>query len=97
MIENDPIAPLFRFVELDWDAARGVLREVKLSKLCDFNLRNLVYNILGKHTFEVRILPVWLEAEKTIEVALLFTSILNWAKGCGGNSIQIPDDFRDVV
>jgi len=63
----------------------------------NFNLRNLVYNILGKHTFEVRILPVWLEAEKTIEVALLFTSILNWAKGCGGNSIQIPDDFRDVV
>jgi hypothetical protein len=64
------------FVALPWSEARARLSEVGLTKYCDFNLRNLVHDITGKHTFEVRVLPGMIETETILEHAALFEGIL---------------------
>ncbi len=67
------------FVHLSWDEVVAGLAPLKLSKYCDFNLLNLLQGQVDKNTFEVRILPVWLEAESIVRVAGLFAAILYWA------------------
>lgn len=52
------------FNKLSWSQARERLAEQKISKYCDFNIRNLVYPHPDKHTFEVRILPSSLDIEQ---------------------------------
>jgi hypothetical protein len=81
------------FTELDWEAARKKLSAVKLIKYCDFNLFNMVQSLSGKHTFEVRIFPVWMESEKIIEAASFFSAILDWAKDNGGKLKPVPEEF----
>jgi hypothetical protein len=85
------------FIRLEWESAREVLSQIKLSKYCDFNLRNMIHLDPDKHTFEVRILPVWMEAEKIVVAAILYASILRWAVAGGGELKPIPDDFVKIV
>ena len=79
------------FAALDWDRAKDLLRQVKLTKFCDFNLRNLVYRTEGKHTFEVRIFPVSLEAGTVVDAAARFSAILRWAADHGGKLKPVPE------
>lgn len=78
------------FVELDWEAARERLSEAGLTKYCDFNLVNLVRGDPAKHTFEVRILPVWMDPRKIFESARRFARILDWAKTGNGKLKPVP-------
>jgi hypothetical protein len=80
------------FAALDWPEARKALRELGLSKFCDFNLLNIAEAVRNKHTFEVRILPVSLDAGEIVMQAELFAAILHWASahdgGDAGDDIQ---------
>lgn len=67
------------FPGLDWDRARERLAALKLSKYCDFNLKNIAHRVRSKHTFEVRILPGHIEAEPILAAACLFEAILRRA------------------
>lgn len=78
--------PLFELVrrrdfleETDWTVAREQLAQLKLSKYRDFNLKNIAHGFRDRHTFEVRILPGYLEVEPIIEAAALFEAILRQA------------------
>lgn len=67
------------FVKLPWNEVLVRLAELKLSKYCDFNLVNLIHAPPDKHTFEVRIFPVWSDADSILQAAGLFSAILHWA------------------
>jgi hypothetical protein len=81
------------FAHLEWEDAREQLAQLQLTKYCDFNLRNLVHSVRDKHTFEVRILPVWLHGQKIVEAASLFAAILQWACEGGRQRKAVPADF----
>jgi hypothetical protein len=81
------------FIHLAWADAQEQLAQLQLTKYCDFNLRNLVHSVPNKHTFEVRILPVWLHGEKIVEAASLFAAILQWACEEGRQRKPVPADF----
>ena len=81
------------FVRLDWEDARAELAQLQLTKYCDFNLRNLVHPVPNKHTFEVRVLPVWLHGQPIVEAAALFAAILRWACDTGSKRKPVPVDF----
>lgn len=68
------------FQAMEWPAARTALAGQGLSKYCDFNLHNIAMENHAKHTLEVRILPVWLEAAPIVEAAALFEGLLNWCR-----------------
>lgn len=72
------------FLKLDWPLARKALGELELSKYCDFNLLNIAKAATHKHTFEVRILPVCLDAAVIVAQAELFASILAFAATSDG-------------
>lgn len=64
------------FAGLEWEAARERLAALQLSKYCDFNLKNIAFGFPEKHTFEVRILPGYIETAPILEAADLFEGIL---------------------
>lgn len=64
---------------LPWEAARAALRELPLTKYCDWNLRNLVDEPAAKHTVEFRTLPVLLDLEALLHAAALFEAVLRRA------------------
>lgn len=64
------------FTALAWSEARDRLAAIGLSKYCDFNLKNVVHDIPGKHTFEVRVLPGMIATEPVLASAALFEGIL---------------------
>ena len=64
------------FTALPWSLARERLKTARLTKYCDFNLRNLVLEPPGKVTFEVRILPGMKDTEPVLAAAALFEAIL---------------------
>ncbi|MGK7909531.1 MAG: amidoligase family protein [Synechococcus sp.] len=64
------------WLDLDWPTARDRLRATGLTKYCDFNLSNIALALPDKHTFEVRILPVWMEAEPILQAIGLLSFIL---------------------
>lgn len=68
-----------QFLCLSWEEAKACLAEIELTKYCDFNIKNIIDQNSDKLTFEVRILPVSLQAQAIIEAAGLFEAILNWA------------------
>ena len=82
------------FVDLGWEETREQLSQIKLTKYCDFNLINLVRRAPDKYTFEVRILPVWMDGRKIFEAAKFFAGILNWAKDCHGQLKTVPTDLE---
>lgn len=85
------------FTELSWEQAKTRLSHVKLTKFCDFNIKNWIEEKVGKQTFEVRILPVWLEAKTIVEAAALFEAMLNWAIECGPVRAEIPAQLSGML
>lgn len=88
------------FASLNWEEAKTFLQQLKLTKYCDFNLRNIAFDVPGKHTFEVRILPVSRDAGEILGMAVVFHSILEWAKGEQGTLRDVPSDpvpFLDSI
>ncbi|MDF1859189.1 MAG: hypothetical protein P1U87_03175 [Verrucomicrobiales bacterium] len=81
------------FPKLEWCEITEVLLQLKLTKFCDFKIVNLIRSNPYKHTFEARILPVWLEAERIVDAAALLASILDWAKSGDGKLKEVPDDL----
>jgi hypothetical protein len=73
------------FINLPWQEARTRLAQLEITKYCDFNLKNLIHSTPAKHTFEVRIFPVWLHGQPIVEAAGLFEAILRWAIDSGRN------------
>jgi hypothetical protein len=67
------------FAQLPWSEASARLQRLGLSKYCDFNLRNVVHDIPGKPTFEVRVLPGLLAAEPVLDAAALFGGLIDAA------------------
>ena len=85
------------FAGLDWETARAELGKLALTKYCDFNLRNLVHPVAHKHTFEVRILPVWLEGRPLFDAAVLFATILQWAREGDSRLQVVPEDLEGFL
>ena len=83
--------------ETSWEQARTQLLPLKLSKYCDFNIRNFIYAVPNKKTFEVRIFPVWLDAQTVIEAAGLFESILNFAVNSGNKLKPVPSTLEQLL
>lgn len=84
-------------MEHSWDSARKHLLPLKLNKYCDFNIRNFIIGLPDKQTFEVRILPVWLETQTIIEAAALFEAILNWSVNAGNELKPVPADLGALL
>ena len=66
------------FRQLTWEEAKVRLKKLQLTKYCDFNLKNLIHHIPDKHTFEMRIFPVWMHSEPILESAILMEAVLNY-------------------
>ncbi len=64
------------FAAFDWPRARAALRELELTKYCDFNIINIVRDNPSKPTFEVRVLPSVLWPRPILEAAALFEALL---------------------
>jgi hypothetical protein len=71
---QDPAWP-----SLPWEQARERLKTIPLTKYCDFNLKNIVYAPRHKHTFEIRILPVYLDLPPLLTVIDLMADLVNRA------------------
>lgn len=67
------------FHALSWPEAQEQLKALKLTKYCDVNLVNCIYDVADKNTIEVRILPVWLETAPVMAVASLFVALFELA------------------
>jgi Putative amidoligase enzyme len=67
------------FRELSWSEAQAQLKQVKLTKYCDFNLINCINGQPDQNTIEVRILPVWLDSGPILEATALFVAVLQRA------------------
>ncbi len=66
------------FAQLTWPQAQTRLTKLskkELTKYCDFNIRNLIQHVPGKHTFEVRILPTTLDAQNIQSAIDLFQTL----------------------
>jgi len=63
------------FAAMPWEQARSAMRVPGLTKYCDLNLANLVFEPPGKHTVELRIFPVWDRPEPVIAAVDLFEAI----------------------
>ncbi|MCK5871454.1 MAG: amidoligase family protein [Methylococcales bacterium] len=75
------------FSDCSWEEGMHSLAKFELTKYCNFNFKNMIHLIADKQTFEVRILPVWLEGQRIIEAAGLFEGILNWAINTPRNAV----------
>jgi hypothetical protein len=67
------------FADLPWAEAKARLVECGLSKFCDFNLKNIVHDVPGKPTFEVRVLPGLIHADAILDGAKAFEDVLRRA------------------
>lgn len=87
--------PTFAFQT--WEEARARLLGNGLTKYCDFNILNMIQPPPGKHTFEVRILPVSLEVAPVIQAAGLFEAILHWANDTTQGVRKPPADIPALL
>jgi hypothetical protein len=87
------------FIHLPWEEAKERLAKFEITKYCDFNIKNLIHPTPAKHTFEVRIFPVWLHGQPIIEAAALFEAILRWAMDFKENTPikNIPPDIKTLL
>jgi len=83
------------FRAMSWPDARAALAGLELSKYCDYNILNIAMATPGKHTFEVRVLPTWLEAGPILEAAALFEAILRWC--CDDAHTQTPAALSELL
>ncbi|MEM7725053.1 MAG: amidoligase family protein [Cyanobacteria bacterium P01_A01_bin.45] len=68
------------FCELPWEEAKVHLVKSQPTKYCDFNLKNIIYGIPDKFTFEARIFPGWIDAQSILQAAALMEAILNYVQ-----------------
>jgi hypothetical protein len=85
------------FLAMAWPEARGALTGLGLTKYCDFNLLNIATENTRKHTFEVRILPVYLDPSPILEAASLFESLLRWCCDPKRRSCDVPDSLAALL
>ncbi|MEZ5800213.1 MAG: amidoligase family protein [Nitratireductor sp.] len=78
------------FAKSGWKPAARQLQALNLSKYSDFNFMNLVHDLPGKDTFEVRILPGSIDGETIAAQAAWFAHLLEW---CIRKDSVVPDDF----
>lgn len=71
------LAPDYR--RLDWPQARAALAELRPTKYCDFNLKNLAHEIREQHTVEARTIPGTLDTQRIVAAARLFEALLERA------------------
>jgi hypothetical protein len=76
------------FAALEWSQAQDRLKLLGLSKYCDFNLKNLVHDLPGKSTFEVRVLPGLADTPSILAGAALFEAVLRLALEQGDNLVE---------
>ncbi len=67
------------WVTLAWAEAVEQLKAIALTKYCDFNLKNIVYAPPHKHTFEVRILPAYLDLPPLMAAMELMGALIDRA------------------
>ncbi len=79
---------------LSWPDAVEQLRPLKLTKYCDFNLKNIVYAPADKHTFEARIFPVWLTAEPFYQAIGLMDGILRRSHSSKAVPFKAPQPWN---
>ncbi|KAI9132571.1 amidoligase family protein [Acaryochloris sp. CCMEE 5410] len=84
------------FHVLPWPEAQRKLRQVELTKYCDFNLVNCIHNHPHKNTIEVRILPVWLDSQPIVEAAALFIALFQRALDPEGVPLTLSDPETPV-
>jgi hypothetical protein len=63
------------FEAKSWEQVLETLKPLRLSKYCDFNIRNLIHAVPDKHTLEVRILPATQDANQILAAVDLFQRI----------------------
>ena len=81
---------------LTWENAVKQLRPLKLTKYCDFNLKNVVYAPADKYTFEARIFPVWLTAEPFYKAIGLMDAILQRAQSSKPVPFAAPTEWASL-
>ncbi|MEZ5959347.1 MAG: amidoligase family protein [Hyphomonadaceae bacterium] len=86
-----------RFRASPWPEAQAALRQVGLSKFCDYNLLNVALGTRAKHTFEMRVLPTHLTAAPIIEAAALFESLLRACAGPQAHQLAECDSLSDLL
>lgn len=82
------------WIDLEWSAARGILKSLHPSKYRDFNFRNLIFQIPHKHTIEVRILPVWLEFEPLEQAIDLIQAVFE--RSLDPVSVDLPSQAVEI-
>jgi hypothetical protein len=65
------------FASLGWDAAAARLQALRLSKYVDLNLRNVVHDVAGKPTLELRVLPGAIDAAPVLDGLEAFLDLLD--------------------
>jgi hypothetical protein len=74
----DEFMPFVRssdFVKLNWEEAKLCLRDIGLTKFCDINVRNLVFDVPNKQTIEIRILPGLISAKPVLVAAEIISLV----------------------
>ena len=66
------------FAKIGWKPASKILKNLELSKYVDFNFLNMVHEMPGKNTFEVRIFPGTIDACAIATQTEIFAGILHW-------------------
>ena len=84
------------FSALPWPEAQSCFADVGLKKYCDFNLMNMIRDVPGKPTFEVRIFPGSMDPKQIIHGARLFETILNWCVESAPDT-PTPDSLDDLL
>jgi hypothetical protein len=82
--------PSFR--DLNWTQVKERLTRLALTKYCDFNIVNLLKPRPDKLTFEVRILPVSLQADPILKWAKLFENVLDMASDNDVLELPLADE-----
>ena len=78
--------------KLSWPQLVSRFNRREILKYCDFNIRNLLFPPPNKKTFEVRLLPVSLEASAIVGMAKLFELVLE--KACDSQLLPWTDEVE---
>jgi hypothetical protein len=85
------------FASQGWKLAGRKLRLIELSKYCDFNVLNVIHDIPGKPTFEIRILPGSMDATEIARWADLFEAILSYCVDTAKAATPVPQDLSALI
>lgn len=78
------------FQNRGWKLALNTLGPIELTKFCDYNILNVIHDIPGKQTFEVRVFPGSMDAVEIGRWADLFEAVL-WYCVDTAKSAALPD------